>query len=222
VDTKAGLTLTGILAAETGNSLTLLAADGKSHVVLRSDLKALRSTGTSLMPEGLETGLTPQDMADLIAYVRGATPQQPRKTFAGNEPQVVRPGPDGSLKLLPASAEIYGKTLVLEEKYGNLGYWTSEDDRVVWVVEPARPGTYNVWLEWACEDSVANNRFVVQSGEQRFLKSIPGTGNWDTYKRQKFGEVTLRLGRQRVTIRPEGPVAGALMDLKSVELIPAR
>jgi len=34
--------------------------------------------------------------------------------------------------------------------------------------------------------------------------------------------VTLRLGRQRVTIKPEGPVAGSLMDLKSVELVPVR
>jgi hypothetical protein len=202
--------------------VTLLSADGKSHVLLRADLKSLRSTGTSLMPEGLETGLKPQDLADLIAFVRGASVEAPRKTFAGNKPEVVRPGTDGSLRLLPSSGEIYGKTLVLEEKYSNLGYWTSEDDHVTWVVEPARPGTYSVWLEWACEDSVANNRFIVQTGQSRFLRSVPGTGNWDTYKRQKFGTVTLRLGRQRVTIQSEGPIAGALMDLKSVELVPAR
>ena len=221
-DTTSGETLTGILAAETGNSVTLLSADGKSHVLLRTDLKSLRSTGTSLMPESLETGLTPQDLADLIAYVRGASPTQPRKTFPGNNPEVVRPGPDGSLRLLPGTAEIYGKTLVLEEKYANLGYWSSEDDRAVWVVEPARPGTYSIWLEFACEDSVANNRFVLQTGNERILRSVPGTGNWDTYKRRKFGEITLRLGRQRVTVKTEGPVAGALMDLKSVELVPAR
>jgi putative membrane-bound dehydrogenase-like protein len=221
-DTSAGETLSGVLAAETGNSVTLLGADGKAHVLLRTDLKSLRGTGTSLMPEGLEAGLTPQDLADLIAYVRGASPTQPRKSFPGNKPEVVRPGPDGALRLLPSTAEIYGKTLVLEDKYNNLGYWTSEDDRAVWVVEPARPGRYSVWLEFACEDSVANNRFVLQTGVERTKRSVPGTGNWDTYKRQKFGEVSLRLGRQRVTIRTEGPVAGALMDLKSVELVPVR
>jgi len=63
---------------------------------------------------------------------------------------------------------------------------------------------------------------LLQTGTQRMLKSVPGTGSWDTYKRQKFGEVTLRLGRHRVTIKPEGPVAGSLMDLKSVELVPVR
>ena len=150
------------------------------------------------------------------------TAEHLRKTFPGNRPEVVRPGPDGSLRLLPAGAEIYGKTLVLEEKYNNLGYWTSEDDHAVWVVEPARPGVYGVWMEWACEDSVANNRFVLQTGQSRLLRSVPKTGNWDTYRREKVGTVTLRLGRQRVTIRSEGPIAGALMDLKSVELVPAR
>jgi putative membrane-bound dehydrogenase-like protein len=220
VETKGGETLTGILAGETGNSVTLLSADGKSHVILRSDVQSLRSTGTSLMPEGLETGLSHQDLADLIAYVRSSAPVQPRKTVAGNKPEVVRPGPDGSLRLLPSNAEIYGKTLTLEEKYGNLGFWSSEDDRAVWVVEPARPGRYAVWVEWACDDSVANNRFFITTGSFRDLNSVPGTGGWDNYKKEKFAEVPLRLGRQRITISTEGPVAGALMDLKSIELIP--
>jgi putative membrane-bound dehydrogenase-like protein len=222
LETKAGETLSGVLAAETGNSVTLLGADGKSHVVLRTDLKSMRSSGLSLMPEGLETGLRPQDMADLMAFVRAAAPQQPRKQFPGNKPQLVRPGTDGSLRLLPTDGEIYGSTIVLEERYGNLGYWSSPDDRVVWVVEPARPGRYNVWLEFACDDSVANNRFFLQTGDQSNLESIPGTGGWDNYKRQQFGVIDLRLGRQRITIRTEGPVAGALMDLKSIELVPVR
>ena len=134
----------------------------------------------------------------------------------------MRPGTDGSLRLLPTDGEIYGSTIVLEERYGNLGYWSSPDDRVVWVVEPARPGRYNVWLEFACDDSVANNRFFLQTGDQSNLESIPGTGGWDNYKRQQFGVIDLRLGRQRITIRTEGPVAGALMDLKSIELVPVR
>jgi putative heme-binding domain-containing protein len=220
VETRAGETISGILAGETGNSVTLLSADAKSHVILRSDVQSLRSTGTSLMPEGLETGLKPQDMSDLVAYVRSSAPIQQRKDFAGNKPEVVRPGPDGSLRLLASNCEIYGSTLVLEEKYGNLGFWSSADDRAVWVVEPARPGRYAVWMEWACDDSVANNRFIIQTGDQREMESVPGTGTWDNYKKEKVSEITLRLGRQRVIVHSEGPVAGALMDLKSIELIP--
>ncbi|MBI5775219.1 MAG: hypothetical protein HZA89_15965, partial [Verrucomicrobia bacterium] len=62
--------VSGIIAAETPNSLTLRAAGGVEEVVLRSELKALNASGLSLMPEGLEGVLKPQDVADLIAYIK--------------------------------------------------------------------------------------------------------------------------------------------------------
>jgi putative heme-binding domain-containing protein len=68
--TKNGLTMTGVLASETGNSITLLAAEGKQQVILRTDLEGLISSNKSAMPEGLEKDLQPQDLADLIAFIR--------------------------------------------------------------------------------------------------------------------------------------------------------
>jgi hypothetical protein len=38
--------------------------------VLRSEVKELKSTQTSLMPDGLEATLTPQSLADLIKYLQ--------------------------------------------------------------------------------------------------------------------------------------------------------
>ena len=69
--TAQGQTFTGVLAAETGNSITLLAQEGKQQVILRADLEELRSTGKSLMPDGLEKDLSRQDLADLVTYVSG-------------------------------------------------------------------------------------------------------------------------------------------------------
>lgn len=68
--TTNGKILTGILATETASSLTFIAAQNKSETILRSDIEELRSTGKSLMPEGLEKEATPQDLADIIAFVR--------------------------------------------------------------------------------------------------------------------------------------------------------
>jgi putative membrane-bound dehydrogenase-like protein len=68
--TRAGQTLTGVLAAETATSITLRGQDGKELTILRSDLDELVSTGKSLMPEGLERDLSRQDLADVIAFVR--------------------------------------------------------------------------------------------------------------------------------------------------------
>jgi len=65
-----GTDVYGLVVAETGNSLTFKSADGAKRTVLRGELTSLQSTGLSLMPEGLEAGLSEQDMADLIRYLR--------------------------------------------------------------------------------------------------------------------------------------------------------
>ena len=38
--------------------------------IARDRIEAISSTGLSLMPEGLEKGLSPQDFANLITFVR--------------------------------------------------------------------------------------------------------------------------------------------------------
>jgi putative membrane-bound dehydrogenase-like protein len=70
VNTTDGRTLTGIIAGDAPNAVTLRRADGTEDTVRRTDIESLRSTGLSLMPEGLEKTIPPQDMADLFAYLR--------------------------------------------------------------------------------------------------------------------------------------------------------
>ncbi len=69
--TKSEREVSGILTAETANSITLRAPGGHEETLLRSDLNQLTSSGLSLMPDGLEKALTPQDMADLLAALLG-------------------------------------------------------------------------------------------------------------------------------------------------------
>lgn len=70
VSTIDGQTLTGILTTETANSVTLKQAEGKITVLLRTEIETLRSTGVSLMPEGLEKNIPPQAMADLLGFIK--------------------------------------------------------------------------------------------------------------------------------------------------------
>ncbi|MEI8018329.1 MAG: PVC-type heme-binding CxxCH protein [Schlesneria sp.] len=70
--TKQGKIHTGIISAETAASLTLKRAEAKEDVVLRDTLEELVSTGQSLMPEGLEKDLDKQQLADLIAWIKGS------------------------------------------------------------------------------------------------------------------------------------------------------
>lgn len=65
-----GSELSGIITSDTGNSLILTLTDGSPHTLLRSEITSLEDTGRSLMPEGLESGLTLQDMAHLLAFLQ--------------------------------------------------------------------------------------------------------------------------------------------------------
>ena len=70
VETNDRRTLSGLITSETAGNLTLKRADGGTDTVLRSEIRSLTSPGISLMPEGLEAAITPQQMADLIAYLK--------------------------------------------------------------------------------------------------------------------------------------------------------
>ena len=83
VATIDGRVASGIIASESASALVLKRAEGISEVVPRSQVEAIASTGISLMPEGLEKELAPNDLADVIAFIRSidatrpAAPQKP-------------------------------------------------------------------------------------------------------------------------------------------------
>jgi putative membrane-bound dehydrogenase-like protein len=65
-----GETWTGLITAESSASVTLRQPNAPDTVIGRSRIKELKAEGKSLMPEGLEQGLTMQDMADLLSFLR--------------------------------------------------------------------------------------------------------------------------------------------------------
>jgi putative heme-binding domain-containing protein len=220
IQTVDGRVLSGMIGAETANSVTLRRHEGKEDAILRTDIEAMSSSGQSMMPEGLEKDLAPRDVANLIAYLRSTGP--PRKVIEGNEPAEIRPGPEGRILLRAAAAEIYGDTLVFESMYGNLGYWSSPNDRAAWQLESMRAGRYEVWFDYACADSAQGNRYQLDLAGQRLEGTIDGTGTWDDYHRAKIGEVELSPGHHRLEIRPQDSIHGAMIDLRSVELRPQK
>jgi len=70
VVTEDGLQKSGLITSETANSIELVDAQGKKHTILRIDIEELTSSGKSFMPEGLEKELSPQDLADVMEFVR--------------------------------------------------------------------------------------------------------------------------------------------------------
>ena len=216
-----GQSFTGLLASETGNSITLLSAEGKQTTLLRSELDVLEASTRSLMPEGMEKDISLQEMADLLTYLSSFRP--PRRVFEGNRPQLVRPEElRGELWLLASQAEIYGSTLVFEPGFGNLGYWGSADDHAVWSLEITQRGTYGVTLDYACHDGTAGNSWVLTIAGQQLEGSVVGTGTWEVYKQVEVGVLTLEPGQYELVMRPAAAPTGYLMDLRGIRLRPQR
>ncbi|MFZ2277586.1 MAG: HEAT repeat domain-containing protein, partial [Prosthecobacter sp.] len=71
VNTKDGQTLAGIITNDTASSMSLKMMGGIEKILQRSEIKGSSSTGQSLMPEGLETGMSVADMADLLSFIEG-------------------------------------------------------------------------------------------------------------------------------------------------------
>lgn len=61
--------VSGILASETPAAVTLLRAGGEQSTVLRRDIVAMKAWPASLMPEGVEANMNPQDFADLLEFL---------------------------------------------------------------------------------------------------------------------------------------------------------
>jgi putative membrane-bound dehydrogenase-like protein len=209
-----GRTLVGVVKAETATSFTIAAPGGTNEVVLRADVKSRTAAPRSLMPDGLEAGLTPQDFADLIAFLRAA----PKP---GNQPAPVAAARDGTLLLPARQAEIRGREIIFEPKFSNLGYWHGPDDHAAWTVHVAKPGEYDVWLDAACDPASAGNGFLIHAGAAELHGTIASSGGWSKYQRTKIGQLTLPSGETRITMAPVTSPRGALLDLRALALAPA-
>jgi putative heme-binding domain-containing protein len=65
-----GRTSTGLIGAETANSITLVREKGLQETIQKSHIEEIHSTGKSLMPDGLEEKIDVAAVADLLAFLK--------------------------------------------------------------------------------------------------------------------------------------------------------
>jgi putative membrane-bound dehydrogenase-like protein len=68
--TRDGRIHDGLIANESRGTITLRRSDSDDETILRSNIGEIRASPVSLMPDGLEAGMSKGDMADLIAYLQ--------------------------------------------------------------------------------------------------------------------------------------------------------
>lgn len=70
ITTDNGRVFSGVIRDETDEKMTLQLDTEKSVQILKSTIDELRPSTVSIMPAGLEKQLTPQDLADLVKYLK--------------------------------------------------------------------------------------------------------------------------------------------------------
>jgi putative membrane-bound dehydrogenase-like protein len=214
-----GIAHTGLLASETSTSITLVEQQGKSVTILRSDVEVLKNTGKSLMPDGLENDLQPQNVADIVAFVTSAG--QLPKSLDGNNPTIVVPDHNGIVWLTASNAEIYGGDVTFESTYNNIGYWHDEGDHVDWKVKLPNDNVYDIYMEWASTVESAGSQISVEGGASPVKASIESTAGYERYNVRLIGKIMLASGECRIVVHSDGPLLKRnLMDLRGIYLVP--
>ncbi|MFV1969085.1 MAG: c-type cytochrome, partial [Pirellulaceae bacterium] len=70
VVTTDGQVLSGVIQRETSDAIVLTAAADKSSRIDRGDIDEMAPSLVSIMPQGLDRQLTPQQLADLVAFLK--------------------------------------------------------------------------------------------------------------------------------------------------------
>lgn len=69
IELKDGDEVAGLIKSETTDSITLRDAAGQLQVLKKADVRERRQTPDSMMPEGLQSGLSPDEFRDLVSYL---------------------------------------------------------------------------------------------------------------------------------------------------------
>ncbi|MEO6133867.1 MAG: c-type cytochrome, partial [Ginsengibacter sp.] len=70
IETSNGGTFAGIIETENASSLILKSPGGAVQTILKINIKSMAPMSVSLMPEGLETSINKDDMANLLEYIK--------------------------------------------------------------------------------------------------------------------------------------------------------
>jgi putative heme-binding domain-containing protein len=95
IQTKSGDEYQGILKQASASGVQLMGADAKLIAISAADIREQRGSTVSLMPEGLQNAISPEEFTDLIEYL--ATLQQPESTLLSHQgmpgviPQLTKP-----------------------------------------------------------------------------------------------------------------------------------
>lgn len=77
-------------------------------------------------------------------------------------------------------------------------------------------------LTYGCEAAHAGSEVALWINDLESVFEVAGTGGWTSWAERRLGAFDLIEGVHRVVIQPRKPANGAMLNVKSVRLVPAK
>lgn len=208
--TQDGETAVGILSEETSNSVTLTTIGGIQQTLNRKALNSLESTALSLMPEGLESELNHEQMADLLAFLN-----------ASNESLRIRPNKQGELSLAANRAIVTGPSAYYNPETDAIE-WIRQGDMIEWTAYDLEPGLYDIFGHAGLKDEHDGRPFTLHMNDTFVSGAVPYSRGMDRFRKRKFGNIEIDAKTPKAVFRLEHSLPEAEFALKELRLIPVK
>ncbi len=145
---------------------------------------------------------------------------------AHGAPQVMPPPPlmqndNGVIDLTANACTIVGGSAQKEHSPTDVGYWTNESDYITWNVKVTKPGVFNAEITMAVAPESAGSTFTVLTDGSSCSGTAAATGGWSDYKTVNIGTITIsKAGMVKVMVKPTSMPHGAVMNFRSLRLVP--
>jgi len=154
----------------------------------------------------------------------GVTVRQPGPEDApgAGAPAPVKAGADGEFILNGRNAAFNGAGIRYYEPFDTIGYWNHAKDTVTWKLADVKPGQYRVLISQAGPAAWKDNRYKLTIGKQQLVANVAPTGSMSKHAEHEIGKVQIAsAGDYELSVVPV-KLAEALMNLRSVRLIPIK
>jgi alpha-L-fucosidase len=134
----------------------------------------------------------------------------------------------GEIVLLPHDATLEGPSIrveqvgVIGDVRHNIGYWLDPAASATWPIAGQRAGRYRVLAELACRSESAGARVSLDCAGSRIDFTVEGTGGWQDYREFELGALDVPAGSQSVLLRASSKPGEAVVNVRSIRLVPVR
>ncbi len=107
-----------------------------------------------------------------------------------------------------------------EEAKNCIGFWTNQHSEVFWPINVTSNKRYRVEVTYSCENASAGSVVEISGAFGRVNLKVAGTGGWSAFRTESAGEIEMVQGLSSLKAKALKMPAGAVMNLRSIRLIP--